>query len=140
MTLTPSYAELCRVWLRLHRLGHFSAIVGWDRNAMMPHKGNAARAAAEAELHALIHRTRTEPRLAELLQAAAQEALTDIESANLREMRRDWRDANALRESLVEARTLAGARCEHAWRSQRPANDWRVFLVNFREVVRLARE
>ncbi len=140
MTLTASYAELCRVWARLYRFSHLSAIVGWDRNAMMPPKGNAARAAAEAELHALIHRTRTEPRLAELLQAAEQEALTDIERANLREMRRDWRDANALPESLVEARTLAGARCEHAWRSQRPANDWRGFLANFREVVRLARE
>jgi carboxypeptidase Taq len=139
-TAASSYAELCRVWSRLHRFNHLSAIVGWDRNAMMPPKGNAARAAAEAELHALIHRTRTEPRLAELLRAAEQEPLTDIERANLREMRRDWRDANALPESLVEAKTLAGAKCEHAWREQRPANDWRGFLANFREVVRLSRE
>ena len=140
MTAAPGYAELCRVWSRLYRFNHLSAIVGWDRNAMMPPKGNAARAAAEAELHALIHRTRTEPRLAELLQAAEQEPLSDIERANLREIRRDWRDANALPESLVEAKTLAGAKCEHAWRSQRPANDWRGFLANFREVVRLSRE
>ncbi len=140
MTAAPGYAELCRVWSRLYRFNHLSAIVGWDRNAMMPPKGNAARAAAEAELHALIHRTRTEPRLAELLRAAEQEPLSDIERANLREIRRDWRDANALPESLVEAKTLAGAKCEHAWRSQRPANDWRGFLANFREVVRLSRE
>lgn len=140
MTAAPGYAELCRVWSRLYRFNHLSAIVGWDRNAMMPPKGNAARAAAEAELHALIHRTRTEPRLAELLRAAEQEPLSDIERANLREIRRDWRDANALPESLVEAKTLAGAKCEHAWRSQRPANDWRGFLTNFREVVRLSRE
>src|SRR5258706_4043637 len=140
MTAAPGYAELCRVWSRLYRFNHLSAIVGWDRNAMMPPKGNAARAAAEAELHALIHRTRTEPRLAELLQAAEQEPLSDIERANLREIRRDWRDANALPESLVEAKTLAGGKCEHAWRSQRPANDWRGFLANFREVVRLSRE
>ena len=140
MTAPSSYAELCRVWSRLYRFNHLSAIVGWDRNAMMPPKGNAARAAAEAELHALIHRTRTEPRLTELLRAAEQETLSDIERANLREIRRDWRDANALPESLVEAKTLAGAKCEHAWRSQRPANDWRGFLANFREVVRLSRE
>jgi carboxypeptidase Taq len=107
---------------------------------MMPPNGNAARAAAEAELHTLIHRTRTEPRLTGLLQAAEQEALTDLERANLREMRRDWRDATALPESLVEAKTLAGAACEHAWREQRPANDWPGFLDNFREVVRLSRE
>ena len=136
----PSYNELCRVWLRLYRYNHLGSIVGWDRNAMMPPKGNDARAAAEAELSALIHRTRIEPRLKELLQAAEQEPLTDVERANLREIRRDWREANALPEALVEAKTLAGARCEHAWRSQRPANDWRGFLQNFREVVRLARE
>lgn len=140
MAAAAKYAELCRVWARLYRFNHLSAIVGWDRNAMMPPNGNAARAAAEAELHTLIHRTRTEPRLTGLLQAAEQEALTDLERANLREMRRDWRDATALPESLVEAKTLAGAACEHAWREQRPANDWPGFLDNFREVVRLSRE
>jgi len=137
---TPSYTELCRVHLRLYRYNHLGAITGWDRSAMMPPKGSAARAAAEAELHALIHRTRTDHRLVELLRAAEQEPLTEIERANLREMQRDWRDANALPESLVEAKTLAGAKCEHAWRSQRQANDWHGFLGNFREVVRLARE
>ena len=135
-----AYAELTRLQLRLYRYNHLAAIVGWDRNAMMPPKGNEARAAAEAELEALIHRTRTDPRLADWLHAAEQEPLDEVERANLREIRRDWRDANALPESLVEARTLAGARCEHAWRAQRPANDWKGFLANFREVVRLARE
>lgn len=136
----PGYAELCRAHSRLYRYNHLAAIVGWDRNAMMPPKGNAARAAAEAELGALMHRARTDPRLADWLRQAETEPLTEIERANLREMRRDWRDANALPESLIEAKTLAGAQCEHAWRSQRPANDWRGFLENFREVVRLARE
>lgn len=137
---TPNYTELTRVWSRLYRYHHLGAIVGWDRNAMMPPKGNDARAAAEAELYALIHRTRTDPRLAVLLKAAEQEPLDELARANLREIRRDWRDANALPESLVEAKTLAGARCEHAWRSQRPANDWKGFLKNFRLVVQLARQ
>jgi carboxypeptidase Taq len=136
----PAYAELTRIHSRLHRYNHVASIVGWDRNAMMPPGGNEARAAAEAELNTLIHRTRTDPRLAEWLGAAEGEALDPVARANLREMRRDWRDANALPDSLVEAKTLAGARCEHAWRSQRPANDWRGFLDNFREVVRLSRE
>ena len=137
---TPAYAELCRVYARLHRYNHLSAIVGWDRNAMMPPKGNEARAAAEAELNALIHRTRTDACLARWLREAEDEPLDDIERANLREMRRDWRDANALPEWLVEAKTLAGARCEHAWRTQRPANDWAGFIETFLPVVDLARQ
>ncbi|MDH3412237.1 MAG: carboxypeptidase M32 [Gammaproteobacteria bacterium] len=140
MSAAPAYTELCRVHSRLYRYYHLAAIVGWDRNAMMPPKGSEARAAAEAELAALIHRTRTDRRLVEWLRAAEQEPLDDVQGANLREMRRDWRDANALPEALIEAKTLAGARCEHAWRRQRPANDWAGFLENFRDVVRLARE
>jgi carboxypeptidase Taq len=138
--MNTAYAELCRAYLRLHRYSHLAAIVGWDRNAMMPPGGIVARASAEAELNMLIHRGRTDARLAGWLRAAEDEPLDDIQRANLREMRRDWRDANALPESLIEAKTLAGAKCEHAWRSQRPAQDWRGFLENFREVVRLARE
>ncbi len=134
------YAALTRVYTRLYRYSHLSSIVSWDRNAMMPPKGNEARAAAEAELAALMHRTRTDPRLPDWLAAAEQEPLDEFARANLREIRRDWRDANALPESLVEAKTLAGARCEHAWRSQRQANDWKGFLENFCEVVRLARD
>jgi carboxypeptidase Taq len=140
MSATPAYDELTRACTRVHRYNHLAAMLGWDRNAMMPPKGNEARAAAEAELAALIHRSRTDPRLAGWLAAADGEPLDDVARANLREMRRDWRDANALPESLVEAKTLAAARCEHAWRSQRAANDWQGFLENFREVVRLARE
>lgn len=136
----PAYAELTGHYLRLYRYDHLAAIVGWDRNAMMPPKGFEARAAAEAELHALIHRSRTDPRLAELIATAETEPLDEVERANLREIRRNWQDANALPEALVGARSLAGARCEHAWRSQRPANDWQGFLDNFREVVRLSRE
>lgn len=140
MSSPTAYAELCCIHLRLYRYYHLAAIVGWDRNAMMPPKGNEARAAADAELAALIHRTRTDARLAGWLKRAEQEPLDETQRANLREMRRDWRDANALPESLIEAKTLAGARCEHAWRKQRPANDWKGFLENFREVLRLARE
>ncbi|MES1162028.1 MAG: carboxypeptidase M32, partial [Rhizobacter sp.] len=60
--------------------------------------------------------------------------------ANLTGIRREWRASNALPQALVEAQSLAGARCEHAWRTQRPANDWVGFLENFREVLRIGRE
>ena len=137
---TAAYDELTRTWGRLHRLGHLSSIAGWDRSAMMPPKGNQARADALAEMDALLHGLRTEPRLAELLSQADAEALDEARRANLRELRRDWASSNALPASLVEAKSLAASRCEHAWRTQRPANDWSGFLPNLREVLRLARE
>jgi carboxypeptidase Taq len=137
---TATYDQLAAAQARLHRLEHLQAIAGWDRAACMPPKGNDARAAAMAELATLTHRMRTDPALAGQIDRAEQEPLTDLQRANLREIRRDWRAANALPEALVQAQMLARSRCEHAWRRQRPANDWAGFLENFREVLRLARE
>ena len=137
---TPAYDTLTRTYQRLHHLQHLQAIAGWDQAAKMPPKGNAARAAALAEMAAVLHRMRTDGALAEALARAEQEPLDDVQRANLREIHRDWQRANALPEDLVQRRQLAGSRCEHAWRTQRPANDWSGFLVNLREVVALARE
>ncbi|EEG09102.1 carboxypeptidase M32 [Pseudogulbenkiania ferrooxidans] len=140
MTTLSAYSALAERFTRLYRYHHLHAIASWDQATMMPAKGNEARAAALAELQVLIHRTLTEPGLAGQIAAAEDEPLDDMERANLREIRRSWEQANLLPEALVEAKALAGSRCEHAWRTQRPANDWPGFLANFREVVRLSRE
>ncbi len=137
---TPNYDQLKATFLRLHHLDHLQAIVGWDQAANMPPKGAEARGAAMGEMAALMHRMRTDPSLARQLEAAEQEALDASQRANLREMRRTWRQSNALPESLVQAISIATSRCEHAWRTQRPANDWAGFLPNFREVLSLARK
>ena len=137
---TSAYQQAVAAFTRLYRYQHLAAIAGWDQAAMMPPGGNEARGAAMAELQLLMHGLLTEPALQQALQAAAQESLSDAEQASLREMRRVWQSANLLPARLVEAKSLAGSRCEHAWREQRKANDWQGFLGNFREVVQLARE
>ena len=139
-TTTPVYDDLAATWTRLHHFGHLQALASWDQAANMPPKGNEARAAALAEMAALLHRMRTEPKLRTQLTTAEQEPLSDLQRANLREMQRQWRASNALPESLVQRQQLATSRCEHAWRKQRPANDWAGFVENFREVLKLGRE
>jgi carboxypeptidase Taq len=138
--MATAYDELRRIWTQLHHFNHLQSIAGWDQAAMMPPKGVDARANAMAEMEGLLHRLRTDPALPTLLASADGEPLDDLARANLFEMRREWRASNALPQSLVEAQSLAAARCEHAWRTQRPANDWAGFLVNLREVLRIGRE
>ena len=140
MSTTSAYAQLSALQQRLHRLGHLQSLAGWDQSVNMPAGGNDARSLAMAEMAGLLHRLRTEPQLEGLIAQAHSDTLNDDERANLREIRREWVAANALPESLVEANVLATSRCEHAWRSQRPANDWAGLLPNLREVVHLARD
>jgi carboxypeptidase Taq len=138
--MAAAYDELKRIWTQLHHFNHLQSIAGWDQAAMMPPKGNDARANAMAEMEGLLHRLRTDPALPTLLASADGESLDGLARANLVEIRREWRASNALPQALVEAQSLAAARCEHAWRTQRPANDWPGFLVNLREVLRIERE
>lgn len=138
--MTTAYQHLRATFTRLSRFEHLSAIAGWDMQAMMPPKGSLARSEAMAELNVLQHQILTTKQVGEWLKQADHEALNDIEQANLREMRRHYHNAVLLPESLVEAKSLAGAKCEHAWRQQRIANDWGGFAENLREVVKLSRE
>ena len=137
---TPAYTELKIRHERLYRLSHLQSMADWDQAANMPPKGSEARALALAEMDGVLHQLRTDSALSSLLAAAEHEPLDDEARANLREMKRAWRASNALPQALVQAKSLAVSRCEHAWRSQRPANDWSGYAENLREVVRLTRE
>ena len=137
---SPTYDDLAIHYTRLHHFQHLASIAWWDQAANMPPKGNEARAAALAELAALMHRLRTDAGLADRLARAEQEPLSEHQRANLREIRRDWHQANALPTELVQLRQLATSRCEHAWRSLRPANDWAGFVEHWRPVLAIARE
>ena len=139
MPATPAYASLCATYTRLHRYQHFQSLGMWDGSVNMPPGGNETRASAMAELGLLVHGIETDPKLKGLIDAAEQEPLDDLARANVREIRRRWRHANLLPADLVEAKTIATARCEHAWRTQRENHDWKGFLPNLREVVALAR-
>ncbi len=138
--MSDAYPQLVASFTKLYRYQHLASIVGWDQAAMMPAKGNAARGAAMAELAVLLHDTLTAPHLAAALATAKAEVADPVERASVREMARQWRSANLLPASLVEQKSLAGSHCEHAWRTQRKANDWTGFLANWRPVVACARQ
>ncbi|MFC0338020.1 carboxypeptidase Taq [Kushneria avicenniae] len=140
MTSSTAYQQLEARFTRLHRYAHLGAMAGWDQLTLMPPGGNEARAEAMAELSVLVHDTLTAPETRRLLDETDAVALEDEQRANLREMTREVQDATVMPPALVEAQSLAGARCESIWRRCRPDNDWQGFLPAFREVVRLSRE
>ncbi|MBW3696909.1 carboxypeptidase M32 [Vibrio sp. T187] len=119
---------------------HLGSICGWDQASMMPAGGNQARSEAMAELSVHIHNLMTQPQLAEWFDSAENESLTVDEQSSLRELKRQWQQSNLLPEKLVQAKSLAGSKCEHAWRTQRGNDDWQGFEKNWREVVELSKE
>jgi len=141
-TSTSPYQKLERRFSRLAKLSHAETFLHWDSAVMMPDGGAEGRAEALAELGAIRHELLTHESVAETfaLADAQQGSLTGAQRSNLGEMKRSWQQATCLPVDLVQAKTIAGSKCEHAWRDQRQANDWAGFLPNFKEVLNLARE
>lgn len=135
-----AFTKLVEHSKKVANFGHLLEIVGWDQAAVMPSGGAEARSNAMAELEVHIHSLMTQPHLEDLFAQAEEETLATQERAMLREMKREWQLANLLPESLVQASSLAGSKCEHAWRTQRANNDWTGFEKNWAEVVKLSQE
>lgn len=136
----PFYQKLCHHFQGIFNLQHLQAITGWDQATTMPSGGNEARSEALSELAVIIHQRYNQPSLRDWFTQAEGETLEVHEHQSLREMRRHWQQATVLPVDLVKAKSLAGNRCEHAWRTQRAENDWEGFAKNFKEVVALTRE
>ena len=134
------YQFLVKEFTRLHHFNHLSSIAGWDAAAMMPENGNEARANAMAELSLLTHEILLNPALKEAFEQVDESTLSVEQRASLREMKSTWLAENCLPADLVEKKSLAGAKCEHAWRTQRKEADWQGFAENLKPVLALTRE
>ncbi|HLY57307.1 MAG TPA: carboxypeptidase M32 [Stellaceae bacterium] len=126
---------------RLGTLREALAVLNWDFSSMMPTGGAAARQAQLATLETLYHEQLTDPAIPDLIgEAEAAGGLDEWQSANLAEMRREWRAASVLPAALVEARVAAGLDCEMAWRRARPDDDFAAVVPALQRVLDLTRE
>ncbi|UGA53351.1 carboxypeptidase M32 [Vibrio sp. VB16] len=135
-----AYNQLKEHSKKISHFNHLAAICGWDQASIMPTGGNQARSEAMAELSVHIHKLMTEPQLVELFDKAENETLSGEQQSSLRELKRRWMQANVLPEKLVQQKSLAGSKCEHAWRTQRGEDDWQGFKKNWKEVVDLSQQ
>ena len=138
--MIQAYNRLVERFNKLYRFQHLSAITRWDQSAMMPSGGNQARSEALAELSSLMHELLSEEQVGQWIKEAGESADDLVTQRSIREMERSWRKASVMPADLVKAQSLASSKCEHAWRTQRPENDWKGFSANLKEVVKLARE
>jgi carboxypeptidase Taq len=135
------YTELETRFRRIGALEEAEGILHWDMSVIMPKGGAESRAEQLAAMKLTIHGLLTDSTLATLLDAAEEAPPVDTwQAANMCEMRRRWRHANAVEGDLVEALSKASSRCEMIWREARPKGDFAAVSESLAEVLGLVRE
>lgn len=138
------YTKLVEKAREAARLRSIGAVLAWDQETYMPEGGADARAEQSSLLARLHHEFSTAGELGDLISACEGDAsLTDgdtPESANIREMRRDYDKRTRLPARLVSELAEATSRAQHAWKQARGDNDFAAFRPWLDKVIELSRQ
>ena len=109
-------------------LATIDALVGWDERTKMPAAAGGWRAEQAAELAALVHRHRTDPRQGERLTTLAAGPLaaggTPEEQATIRLLKHDFDKQARLPPRLVAEMARTTVEAQQAWVVARAASRW----------------
>ena len=135
-----SYQQLTSHYRTISHLDNVLGLLHWDMATMMPKGSAQARSAEATTLKSICHGLKTKPDIEDWIDAAKGESLGDWDKANLREIEREYNQANALPTDLVAAMSDATSACEIAWLKARPANDFQSLCPYLERVFELVRE
>lgn len=137
-----AYKKLEAIFEKAYRFQHFVALGQWDAAVMMPACGSAARGEAMAVLQNHIHDMYVSEEVQQLITEAcgAVDAMTEVESANFREMQRVVAMERAVPDEFVRRKAKAVNASKQVWAKSRAKDDFQSFLPHFKEMVAIARE
>ena len=139
---STAYDQLLKESKDASALGATMSLLGWDREVMMPEKGNAYRADQLAVTSRIYHEMCTDPVIGELLDACeSDEELirnpTSDSAANIREWRHSYDRATKLPSALVEEEAKLASLSQNAWAEARKENDFTAFQPWLEKIVEL---
>ncbi|MBX2861240.1 MAG: carboxypeptidase M32 [Vampirovibrio sp.] len=112
-------------------LGHASALLGWDRETLMPPGGIAPRASASGTLAKLSHQYRTSTVITDFLNTLSAsdclKTLSPVNQALVSEVQRDVEKQQKLPADLVQEFSQVTSEAQHIWQRARKDNDFKAF-------------
>lgn len=137
-----AYDALEARFRRIAILDQAEGMLHWDYAAIMPTGGAAARADQLAELGAISHSILSASDTGELIAKAIDETpnLDEWQAANLAEISKKYRRADALTEDFVTRMALAKSACEQAWRDARAKSDFSIAEPTLSVLIELVKE
>lgn len=136
-----AWDELVR---RMGELRDFAGVVGlltWDQETFMPAGSAGSRASQLSAMQALVHERVIDPRLGELLAAAAADTSADEDrTAMVRNLTRERERAVRVPADLVRELAVTQSRAVEAWRAARSDGRFATFQPHLERLVELRRQ
>lgn len=138
--VNQAYAELEKKIAEIKALDHMMDLSNWDESTNMKPASAPNRAEIVASIAAVRQRLIADEAFGELLEAAAEGELSDMEAANVRVAERTRKQAIAIPEHLLKESKRVHSECQTAWEGNRPRNDWESTAPYLEAVVKVSIE
>jgi carboxypeptidase Taq len=132
-------SELADYLGRLSALERVAGLLGWDQETQMPLRGAAQRGAEAGAVAAAIHGLASDPRLADLCDAAEAEGPDLRTATDVREARRMHARATRVPATLASELAAVTSQAQGIWARARAAKDFAGFAPTLAHVVLLKR-
>ncbi|HET7427895.1 MAG TPA: carboxypeptidase M32 [Gaiellales bacterium] len=139
-TMSDTWEQLLARMREFSDLAHTVGLLSWDQETNMPLRGGDARARQMATMRVVRHERLVDPKLAELLRRAADEAADPARSAMVRWLKRERDRAAKLPLEFVRRLALAEGRGTNAWRVAREERDFALYRTELEDVIAAKRE
>ncbi|WP_289042111.1 carboxypeptidase M32 [uncultured Aliiroseovarius sp.] len=114
--------------------------LAWDQETVMPEGAGPQRADEVAAIEKVLHARRTDPKLAAWLDAIEPDALSPVDAAQIREIKRAQTRAQKVPVELSTAIARATSAGQRKWADARARDDFAAFQPVLAEIVALRRE
>lgn len=140
MNSMTAYSALAEHYRDVVALGQVSGLLGWDQETIMPKGAATQRSEWMSALEKVGHAQRTDPRIAEWLEAASAADLTEEQAANVRLIRRQFERQSKVPSALARQIARVTSQAQGVWAKAREAGDFAAFQDVLSEVLTLRRE
>ena len=137
--MSTMYNEYVEKMQRIADIRYASAVLQWDQETYLPHKGAELRGRQLATLSELAHSMFTDRNLGEILQKLTNDQLQPLEKINVSLTKEDYDRQKKLPTEFVGKLSQAINRSFHKWIEARKADNFAVFAPYLKEVVALKR-
>ncbi|MUV90007.1 carboxypeptidase M32 [Halapricum sp. CBA1109] len=135
-----AYTTLLEQYQRVANVEAASGLLSWDQQVTMPEGGAPARGQQLSTLSGLQHELLTDDAVAEALEELDDAELTDEQAAVVREIRRQYRRADAVPQALVEEISAKSSEALEMWEQAKAEDDFETFAPILEELIELKRE
>lgn len=139
---SPAYEKLVKWQFDASLLSSVREMLDWDQQTVMPRGGADHRARQSALLAGMAHEKATDDQIGRWLDECAGNGFNpdSVESANLREWRRDYDRLRKLPRKHVEELSHARSVANESWKKARAASEFPIFAADLKRVLDLTRK